>query len=306
MDLLTHILGYTRQSNSEGLRLFDAWLKSYIEGLGHKFEADGYGNLWVVTDAAASTLFTCHTDTVHYGVPAATQDLKLENGILSLATPASGYVLGADDGAGVWLLLKMIDAGVRGTFVFYSDEEVGGLGSEWSAQNEPERYKGFKRAVAFDRKDVCSVITHQFGGRCCSEAFANALCTALAMGHAPDSTGSFTDTANLTHLVSECTNVSIGYWNAHTSSEYLDTVYLQRLLQALVQTDWETLPVERDPASCDYGYGSDFEPWLSDDDASGYSELECVRQAGLSYAQELVYGSPEYAAALLLWCAENL
>lgn len=301
MKLLRYILGTTRQAGSEGLRIFNSWLKSYIEDLGHTVEVDGYGNLWVVTDSASETLFTCHTDTVHHGVKTLMQGLVLKDGVMRLSYPFGGYVLGADDGAGCWLLLKMIGAGVRGTFVFYQDEEVGGLGSEWSVQNAPERYGKFKRAIAFDRKGTQDVITHQGGGNCCSLAFADALCRALGMGHFPDDSGTFTDTANLVELVPECTNVSVGYRNAHTSAEFLDTLYLERLLQSLQQVDWEGLPVEREP-----GVSSEHVYWMSDDDSQYYAELEILQRMGRDYAQELVYSQPEYAVQLLLWCAENL
>ena len=51
MKLLRDILGRTRQSGSEGLRVFNIWLKTYVESLGHAVAVDGYGNLWVVTDS---------------------------------------------------------------------------------------------------------------------------------------------------------------------------------------------------------------------------------------------------------------
>jgi hypothetical protein len=308
MKLLRDILGRTRQSGSEGLRVFNIWLKTYVESLGHAVAVDGYGNLWVVTDSVSETLFTCHTDTVHHGVKTLMQGLELKDGILRLGFPHAGYVLGADDGAGCWLLLKMIESGVRGTFVFYQDEEIGGLGSEWSVQNEPERYGKFKRAVAFDRKGKQDVITHQWGGRCCSQAFAESLCKALDMGHRPDDTGSFTDTANLTELVPECTNVSVGYENAHTSAEYLDTVYLNNLLQKLKQVGWEGLPVGRNPEVRDdpYDYYDWGGGWMSDDDSLNFDELGYILKVGQPYVQELVYGRPEDAARLLLWCAERL
>ena len=35
-----------------------------------------------------------------------------------------------------------------------------------------------------------------------------------------DTGGSFTDTANYTDIIPECTNLSCGYYNAHTQSEY--------------------------------------------------------------------------------------
>jgi hypothetical protein len=76
----------------------------------------------------------------------------------------------------------------------------------------------------------------------------------------PDDGGIFTDTANYTHLIPECTNVACGYDGAHTSAEYLDVEYLVKLASALIAVDWETLPTVRDVAEVDpisdWGYGT--------------------------------------------------
>ena len=39
--------------------------------------------------------------------------------------------LGGDDGTGVWLMTKLIEAGVPGRYIFHRAEEVGGRGSGW-------------------------------------------------------------------------------------------------------------------------------------------------------------------------------
>lgn len=201
------------------------------------------GNVVIVTDPDSKTLFSCHTDTVHRteGRQTVHQDDK------GFWLKQDGEPLGADDGAGVWLLLHMIDAGVPGTYIFHRGEERGGIGSRWLAECKADWLVKFERAVAFDRRGSTSVITHQFGGRCCSDEFATALSEDLGMEHEPDNTGSFTDTANYTHLIAECSNVSIGYANEHTKDEQLDTAYLLKLAEVVVELYWEALPTERDP-----------------------------------------------------------
>jgi hypothetical protein len=210
---------------------------------------DDYKNIVLEVGEGSTTLFSCHTDTVHKeeGIQGVVADASL-----GVAYKTDGFPLGADNAAGVWILLNLIKAGVPGVYVFHHGEEKGGIGSGDKTHNEPEFFKRFKRAIAFDRRGEQDVITHQRFERCCSQTFALALSAALnAAGqgfqYRPDDTGSFTDTANMTELIPECTNVSVGYMLEHSKDETLDLVHVTRLLEAALLIDWEALPAERDP-----------------------------------------------------------
>jgi hypothetical protein len=207
-------------------------------------------NIVIVTDPASRTLFSCHTDTVHRD--SGTQQLLLDEN-QNILWKNDGTPLGADDGAGMWLLLNMIDAGVPGTYIFHRGEERGGIGSKAMANNEPEFLGKFDRAVAFDRKKHGHIITHQGGERCCSTEFAAALAAAFnavfptsPAPFAGNNTGSYTDTKEYVSLIPECTNISCGYENEHTKDEQLDVTYLEGLLAACLKIDWEMLPIKRD------------------------------------------------------------
>ena len=63
----------------------------------------------------------------------------------------------------------------------------------------------------------------------------------------PDSTGIFTDTANYTDFIGECTNVSCGYDAEHSDSETLNVTFLSELRDAVIKVEWETLPTDRQP-----------------------------------------------------------
>lgn len=213
----------------------------------------------------STSLFSCHTDSVHStgGIQALAYDEEMGAIMLdnpskpepmaiwqpgTIYTPRARECLGADDGAGMWLMLEMIDAGVPGTYVFHHSEECGGLGSR-ALSFETEFLSQFKRAVAFDRRGTGDVINNQRGGRCCSDEFALALSGALndvGMDYKPAS-GIFTDTANYISTIPECTNLSCGYYNEHTEKEWLDVNHLTKLRAALVKIDWEALPTARDP-----------------------------------------------------------
>jgi len=198
----------------------------------------------------SKTLFVAHVDTVHH------KDGK--NKIRKTKTHwyAKGDVLGADDGAGVALLMHMLHNDVPGYYIFTQGEERGGIGATYLAKHKQDLLAQFDRAIAFDRRGLDSVITHQGWGRCCSDEFGSALCYELGkandnMMHLNDDTGVYTDTAEFTEIIPECTNISVGYDHEHSQREELNLVYYQQLSSAVLLVDWESLPVKRDPTQPD-------------------------------------------------------
>ena len=300
VEFLKTILGWVRPARSVQEATFIDWLEFYLETMGYEYSQDAYGNVWV-EHGSATTLFTCHTDTCHSpSITDMTQELVEDIGILTLADPRPGYVLGADCGTGVFIMLEMLRLEVQGSYVFYRCEEIGGLGSLWSAENEPKRYSQYLHAVAFDRKGSTSIITHQFGERCCSQEFAEEL--GRCLGLTPDAGGTFTDTANLTSLVPECTNLSVGYGSQHTCYEYQDLAFLPDYIQRLTQVDWASLPVVRNVDEVE-GWG--LTPTSAEVEGRSTGDLwqvaEDIERYGETYAAEIVYGDPELAVELLTY-----
>lgn len=207
---------------------------------------DTAGNLHVDLrdNKAHRTLFVAHVDTVHR-----------EDGpnAFILATDgmyfASGAPLGADDGAGCAILACLMQS-VPAYYLFCRGEERGGVGSSSVATNFPKMLAQFDRAIAFDRRGGSDVITYQSCGRCCSDTFGEALSTALndeGLLYMPCDGGVYTDTAEFTDIIPECTNISCGYLNEHSDKEQLDGAYLKLLAQAALNIAWDSLPTERDP-----------------------------------------------------------
>jgi len=181
---------------------------------------------------------------------------------MRVADPSATNCLGADDGAGVLVLLALIEAVVPAYYIFTRGEERGGIGATYLAEKHPELLRQFDRAIAFDRKGTSSVISHQGYGRCCSDAFADALSDALTddvLMYAPDETGVYTDTAEFVSFIPECTNISVGYINEHTTKETQDLTHLKALIAHVLTIDWDALPTERDPKVKDkYAYGGGY------------------------------------------------
>ena len=49
--------------------------------------------------------------------------------------------------------------------------------------------------------------------------------------------------------MSECINLSVGYYDQHSKNERQDLPFLEKLVDACVAMDWAALPAERDPTA---------------------------------------------------------
>lgn len=258
-DVLIHLLGLKRPfgSSEEG---------SVIPYLIKKIDApswvDGAGNLHVDLRAKrdSRTLFVAHIDTVHYRGGRNEYRIAPVSGNIH----AVGDALGADDAAGVAILMNLIANEVPGYYVFTRGEEVGCVGSQYLADYQTELLSQFDRAIAFDRMGTTDVIDYQRGGQCCSNLFAEALSDALneqGLLYMP-ARGVYTDTAEFVDFIPECTNISCGYYGEHSDEEYLDIGHWKALCDATLAIDWEALPTSRqlfDPDSDLLGH----DDWLA-------------------------------------------
>lgn len=218
-----------------------------------------------ITVGDSSMLWSCHTDSVHR--MGGKQRVATVAGMAFLADEErQSNCLGADDAIGVWLMLEMIGAGVEGRYIFHYGEERGGIGSTaltrdagWQAT-----LRQYRACIAFDRMGYGDVITHQGFGRCCSAAFAESLSGILNAGDAgfvyrPCAEGIYTDSAEYTDLIGECTNLSVGYVHQHSRCETADIDFAYRLRDVLVEADFSGLAIVRAPGEYEpYDWGGDW------------------------------------------------
>lgn len=219
------------------------------------FCRDDYGNYFIKIPRAdgtdSDTMFTCHLDT------ACKEQVVVKHVQTDKYISTNGKsILGADDKAGMVVVLYMIENKVPGLYYFFIGEEVGCIGSGNASKYDSSH---IKRCISFDRRDTYSVITHQLYGRCCSDDFADELSLRLNnAGHGldmyPDSTGIMTDSASFMEKIPECTNISVGYYDEHTFKEKQDVDFLIQLCRSVVNVDWDSLPTKRDPLEQDEEY----------------------------------------------------
>jgi hypothetical protein len=285
---------------------------------------DEYGNYHLTIGSEPTVMWSSHTDTVTR--KEGRQNVKwIGKGILGLNNGQQGQCLGADDGAGVWLMLEMIKEGKPGHYVFHREEEIGGLGSTWISKNAYVLPQTLKCAIAMDRCGTRDIITHQAFSRSASDEFAFSLGRQLGHGFIPDDTGVFTDTANYIDIIGECTNLSVGYERNHGPSETLDTNHLRRLRDSLMKLDISALEFSRKPGDYDMGayYGSAFSQkssksygggWIQDEDDEDIwnnyhgetggrtsvdgSPLDHTDEGGMDMT-DMVNEAPEVAARLI-------
>lgn len=263
--ILATILSYPRKHNSASEAAFQQWLRVQLKAHGEVTErSEGSVSLTIAPKIAgqrSTTLFSCHTDTIDPLVPDAANPLARKKmtydagfGLIALDDTSVGGSLGADDGAGVWLMLQMMAHGVPGTYLFHRGEECGGISAKANAKDHAAWLKTFEVCVAFDRGHNGDVVTHQGGLRCASDKFAAKLCALLnanAMAYAPSTGGTYTDNKDYRHLIAEVVNVSVGYESQHGRGETLDYAHLAALKTAALAIDWDSLPVDRDPLTAD-------------------------------------------------------
>jgi hypothetical protein len=262
---LFFILSLIRQTDEAGelamIQYIMAELKTQVElhettyAWRDKYDKDQTGgniHCKVLVDGSDNRMtFSSHIDTVSEQGAAVIQEMFIDPVRNEIFVGNKTDCLGADDGAGVWIMLNMIRNQVPGYYIFHRDEESGGRGSIWLAQEGEETWKKYNYMIAFDRMGYTDVITDQTGVTASWE-FADALSKRLnAMDEMfifePSDRGLFTDSKNYAHLIPECTNLSVGYFQQHGSNEYLDYRFCKRLMEACCKMDWAGLPVEREP-----------------------------------------------------------
>lgn len=222
----------------------------------HGFIRNERGNYWLtIGDGSSKTLFVGHLDTAD-NVPMTVSHIY--NADTHILHTKGDTILGADDRAGVAVMFYLISQKVAGHYLLVIGEECGCIGSSDEAKFiEKGKYD---RAIEFDRMGTSEIITHQLGVRTASRQFARALAHQLNKSSKgvirlePSDRGMYTDTNQFTEVISECTNVAIGYTHQHTQNENQDMHFLIAMAQAAALVNWDALPTKQ-PHAKKIAYG---------------------------------------------------
>lgn len=258
MNIKEKFLELTKRTYPNGTE--DELFNVLNKDLNNKLTKDEFGNFFIQI-GESDVMFTSHLDTVTYDIENVTH--VIENNIIKTNGDS---ILGADDKAGVTIMLYMIQHNIPGLYYFFIGEEVGCIGSIKVAEKfKSEKSNKIKKVISFDRRGTTSIITFQGSKRCCSEKFGEELANQLNLSESSfsyknDPTGIYTDSAKFVDICSECTNISVGYTSEHTHLESQNIEHLEKLANACLSVKWNELPIERDYTKIEYksytGYSS--------------------------------------------------
>lgn len=213
-------------------------------------QPDAFGNYCHVIGDKPRIAFMSHHDTVH--ATQGRQSVVLRDGRLRLAHGESSNCLGADCTAGNWLSLWLAQRGVPAVYCVFAAEESGCRGSRYMLESRPDWLSHVEIAISLDRKGTGSIITHQASRRTASDTFADSLAMQLGGAFEADPTGLYTDSEVFADDISECTNLSVGYYDQHSSKESQDAEFLFELAESLLCVDWSKIRAARDHTVTQY------------------------------------------------------
>ena len=248
---------------------------------GYKVDVDG--NYYYQVGEGSKNIFACHLDT-------ACKSHTLVNHVFdgNIIKTDGKTILGADDKAGMTIILYMIYKNVPGLYYFFIGEEVGCIGST-AASKHKNFFSNYNMIVSFDRRGTSSIITHQSSRRTCSDRFASSLKkefarTGLTMNL--DDGGVYTDSAEFKDIISECTNISVGYYKEHTTDEHQDISFLERLAKSCVLVNWDSLSISRDPSKCEWKRSwNSSNNWYDSRDERQRDRVRNRRSRGKNYSE---------------------
>lgn len=130
--------------------------------------------------------------------------------------------LGADDRAGVYAIIKILQDGYRPSVILTTDEEKGGLGASSLAETDCP-IPGLKYMIELDRRGTNDCVFY--------DCFNNDFVEYVESFGFIEQWGSFSDISFLMGAWNICgVNLSVGYRNEHSTSETLHITDLQQTI----------------------------------------------------------------------------
>ena len=185
-----------------------------------KFKRDRWGNVYITK--GSSETFPClaaHLDQVQRNYPKDFRTVETEDIIFGYSPGGREMCgIGADDKVGLWIALRSLVKYKTLKVAFFVQEEVGCIGSNKADMNF---FDDCRFVVECDRRGYKDFITSISSTPLCSEEFIKD-CNIKQFGF-EKATGLMTDVLSLKEkgLNISCCNISCGYYNPHSSEEYI-------------------------------------------------------------------------------------
>lgn len=258
-------------------------LKKYTKNILLKF---GYpkvisGDGFIYAQGELPILLVAHLDTVHKETPKTIHYDKIKK---VLSSPEG---IGGDDRCGVYMILDIVKYS-KCSVLFCEDEEIGAKGAEKFVMSSVSKGLEFNYIMEFDRKGSDDAVFYD----CDNKEFEKFITKKFFK----TAYGSFSDISVLApELGCAAVNLSCGYYNAHTTDEYVVWNEMMESIRAaheIIETTTDADKFEYIESSMryggyydwDYGYGDlyiityDNGNTLKTFETTAQSEMEAIGQ----------------------------
>ena len=176
-------------------------------------------NEYIVAEGAIPAALVAHLDTVG---PVPPQDIFYDNKKNVMWSP---QLLGADDRAGIYAAIEIIERGYRPHIIFTTDEEIGCVGAFTLVQNHPNLpFEECKVLIQLDRQGKSDCVFYD----CNNKEFKRF----VKYYGFKEQSGSFSDISILApNWGVAAVNLSVGYYLEHTNAEYLRCNELEKTIE---------------------------------------------------------------------------
>ena len=246
------------------------YVRENIEGVSVRQD---HGNLYLVKGEAESyPCVVAHLDQVQTKHSRDFRVLEFDGRLFGFSAENSRQEgLGADDKNGIWVALKCLEMFDAIKVAFFKEEETGCGGSSIA---DLSFFDDCRYILQVDRRNGGDLITDIMGGLCSEDFLKDIAPIAKRWGY-KETDGLMTDVETLEDrgVGISCINMSCGYYNPHTDSEYTVISELENCLGFvcdIIQNMTEVYPHKRSKSWGCYGYGKYYggfgREWYDDDD----------------------------------------
>lgn len=276
MELLKELYKtFSPSSKEQMMRMFITSLVSNEEVYGKLVVTEDKGNIYITKgESPLYPTVVAHMDQVQsFELTDVIESNGMLFGINSEKKTFAG--LGADDKNGIWIALKVLMTEPVLKIAFFKEEEIGCLGSNEADLNF---FKDSCYILQPDRKGNSDIIFNAAGTILASANFKDKVSKIGEKYKYTSNTGMMTDVKTLVdrNVGVSCCNISCGYYNPHSTTEYtvfedLNNAYsfIKDIIHTLGYTKYEyTKPVPK----CTYKHG------IIDWDAYDYGQSSSYKE----------------------------
>ena len=296
------------QASSDNEKMMYHYIVSWLDNEDIPHYTDAEGNLIATKgDADVYPCIASHMDTVHDIVDDFRifyhDDKKDGNRILTAGANGKQLGIGGDDKCGIYACLYMLESLDVCKAIFFTKEEVGLIGS---STIDHEHFTNIGYIIQLDRWGASDFICKYSGDYTVSDEFLTKALEPMKQYGYKEQSGLITDSINLwdNSIGVSCVNVSCGYYQHHSASEYIDTnefwnsvLFTLSLMKKLGNKEYVSVPPKPIYKSTDkyfkkWGSYNEFD-YTKDD----FDEVFDEYNKPLAGSEELLYDNIDWDAA---------